>query len=423
MKPHPGNPKIFLKTLQLQVQSRRRCRHPAACEVFRKEISSVSPPLTAGLWLCCRLAEDRGPEETGAAAAGWAGHTGQQARRAGQGPGRPGKRVSYLKTLNTSIKTLSCTAGAPVVSQTSPRSCGRRESSASLPCGAPARVGSLPGHRRQVKGQNVAPGTGPLHRWCSGVHRGTSCFTCLPLTPTPPRDIWPFDLLPSAGPRRRTSTWRGRWSRTKARWPRKRRSASFSDCQQTQPTNVADKRNVSHDYYRSFYLIEESRHFCQLLESLWGLCSGQINRRDSAERRGPATPLHQLFTDSDRPPLFLFYFFLNLNSALLSRERYLCNKHEYVWDEGSAQPVCSSLRLNVETRHSLWWIWGTAQQWGKFYSYFFSFLFLSPHHIQKMMRWVDFSVRLFKEKQRDNIALFKLLHYLTVSFNYLTFYL
>lgn len=94
--------------------------------------------------------------------------------------------------------TVSCTACAPVVSQTSPRSCGRRESTASLPCGAPARVGSLPGRRRQVKGQNVAPGTRPLHRWCSGVHRGTSCFTCIcPPSPYPnptPRHLtfWPF---------------------------------------------------------------------------------------------------------------------------------------------------------------------------------------------------------------------------------------
>lgn len=42
----------------------------------------------------CRLAEDGGPEETRAAAAGRAGHTGQQAGRAGPGSGRPGERVS-----------------------------------------------------------------------------------------------------------------------------------------------------------------------------------------------------------------------------------------------------------------------------------------------------------------------------------------
>lgn len=247
-----------------------------------------------------------------------------------------------------------------------------------------------------------------------------------PLTPTPPRDIWPFDLLPSAGLRRRTSTWRGRWSRTKARWPRKRRSASFSDCQQTQPTNVADKRNVSHDYYRSFYLIVESRHFCQLLESLWGLCSGQINRRDSAERRGPATPLHQLFTDSDCPALFYLIFFFDLNSALLSRERYLCVTNMNTCETRAAHSLCAACSV---------WMWRPGTVCGGFEVQhnnggnftlicflFFSFLF-SPHHIQKMMRWVDFSVRLFKEKQRDNIALFKLLHYLTVSFNYLTFYL
>lgn len=48
-------------------------------------------------WSCvchCRLAEDGGPEETRAAAAGRAGHPGQQAGRAGPGSGRPGERVS-----------------------------------------------------------------------------------------------------------------------------------------------------------------------------------------------------------------------------------------------------------------------------------------------------------------------------------------
>lgn len=41
-----------------------------------------------------RLAEDRGPEATGAAPSGWAGHTGQQTGRAGPRPRRPGERVS-----------------------------------------------------------------------------------------------------------------------------------------------------------------------------------------------------------------------------------------------------------------------------------------------------------------------------------------
>lgn len=98
----------------------------------------------------------------------------------------PRKKSKLLKNTEHKYKnTVSCTAGAPVVSQTSPRSYGHRESTASVPCSAPARVGSLPGHRRQVKGQNVAPGTRPLHRWCSGVHRGTSCFTCVCPLPQP----------------------------------------------------------------------------------------------------------------------------------------------------------------------------------------------------------------------------------------------
>lgn len=112
------------------------------------------------------------------------------------------------------------------------------------------------GARPGWKVRAAAPGARPLHRWQGDGCRCAKCITCVcstpPLLPTTTASsllplthltFWP---LPSAGLRRRMSTWRGRWSRTKARWQRKRRSVSFNDChfRKTQPTNVADKGNV-----------------------------------------------------------------------------------------------------------------------------------------------------------------------------------
>lgn len=77
--------------------------HGTKCvEVFRMKTHRPRCLLVwRSLFPCCRcrLAEDGGPEETRAAAAGWAGHTGQQTRRSGQGPGCPGETVSYPQIL------------------------------------------------------------------------------------------------------------------------------------------------------------------------------------------------------------------------------------------------------------------------------------------------------------------------------------
>lgn len=47
--------------------------------------------------------------------------------------------------------------------------------------------------------------------------------------PAQPLSAPPSRRLLSAGPRKRTSIWRGPWSKTKARWPRKKRNVSSSE--------------------------------------------------------------------------------------------------------------------------------------------------------------------------------------------------
>lgn len=93
-------------------------------------------------------------------------------------------------------------------------------------------------------------GSAVLQQDARRVNGWSSAITCVsmhvsppPPLPPPPSCLAPthltFQPLLSAGPRRRTSTWRGHWSRTKERWSRKRRSVCFNDCRKSNTTKCS----------------------------------------------------------------------------------------------------------------------------------------------------------------------------------------
>lgn len=133
--------------------NKSRPRGTKCLKGFRTGVRTVCPPcllLWRSLFLCCRcrLAEDGGPEETRAAAAGWAGHTGQQARRAGQRPGRPGETVSDPQNISNTSQSQCGNIQASVVDLDVVKSL-HVTLHPSCPACTPAWVGCHPDWRRR----------------------------------------------------------------------------------------------------------------------------------------------------------------------------------------------------------------------------------------------------------------------------------
>lgn len=155
----------------------------------------------------CRLAEDRGPEATRATPPGWTGGPSGQARRARQGLGRAGEAVSGWWGRGFLSRGLQWTRAASPW----PRS-------TQFPLGLGIRS-----------------------------ERG------VPLCPPRRKIIWFPVWFP--GPKKKMNIWSELWSKTKARWPRKKRNVSFSRNRTRILTNILLALG-SPDHKKKFILVD-----------------------------------------------------------------------------------------------------------------------------------------------------------------------